>query len=249
MKNIFNYAILVLSLLMVSMTSSAENLYPQEQLAGDIGKYYPAPQFREDEGHPLRVVAYLFHPVGWLLREGVVRPVSYLFSTSETAAGIFGYKKSYGMERSSCLLTEAADCNKVIPYSLRNKKDVEAAVVEEAPVLPVPVEIVFPNVNFDFNSRKLNDAGKAKAKEVAALLEQKGAVSVSIEGHADEIGSDKYNDQLGLSRAESVKAELVSLGVSADKLSTVSFGESRPLINEKTPYARSMNRRVEVKVK
>jgi hypothetical protein len=80
------------------------------------------------------------------------------------------------------------------------------------------------------------------------MLKQDVAVKVVLEGHTDYIGSDGYNQKLGMDRAEAVRSELVSQGIASDRLATVTFGESRPVINEQTDHARAVNRRVEVHI-
>jgi peptidoglycan-associated lipoprotein len=81
---------------------------------------------------------------------------------------------------------------------------------------------------------------------VADTLKQHGAVKVVLQGHADSRGSAQYNEKLGMDRADAVRKELVALGVNNDRLSTVSFGESKPLFTEQDEWAYAANRRVEV---
>jgi OOP family OmpA-OmpF porin len=101
-------------------------------------------------------------------------------------------------------------------------------------------------VNFDFNKRTLNEQGRAVAATIAKTLSSESNLKVVLQGHTDYIGSDAYNDALGMDRARAVLAELVRLGIAEDRLSAVSFGETVPLIDEKTDAARAANRRVEV---
>jgi peptidoglycan-associated lipoprotein len=106
--------------------------------------------------------------------------------------------------------------------------------------------VYFPDVNFDFNKRSLNRVGKEKAVAVSKMINGGEPVDVELQGHADKRGSDEYNMKLGMDRAQAVKRELVSLGVPESMLSTVSFGERKPLFNEEEDWAYSANRRVEV---
>ena len=69
--------------------------------------------------------------------------------------------------------------------------------------------------------------------------------SVVIEGNTDERGSEEYNLALGERRADTVKRYLVDLGVPSARLSTVSFGESRPAVQGHDESAWRYNRRVE----
>ena len=66
----------------------------------------------------------------------------------------------------------------------------------------------------------------------------------SITGHTDSIGDNGYNMKLSQARANSVKATLVKLGVSADRLSTAGAGPSQPIATNKSLQGRALNRRV-----
>lgn len=74
-----------------------------------------------------------------------------------------------------------------------------------------------------------------------------GSSMVRIEGHADERGTDAYNQELGQRRAEAVRELLLSMGVSSNKIETVSYGEKNPLAVDSTEIAWQKNRRVELK--
>jgi OOP family OmpA-OmpF porin len=78
------------------------------------------------------------------------------------------------------------------------------------------------------------------------MLTDSPNLKVVLQGHTDAKGTDQYNEKLGLQRAESVRQELVSQGVTADRLSTVTFGETQPVYTDDTDWARAVNRRVEV---
>jgi peptidoglycan-associated lipoprotein len=69
--------------------------------------------------------------------------------------------------------------------------------------------------------------------------------SVTLEGHCDERGTNEYNFALGQRRAQSVFQYLIGLGVSKDRLSTVTYGEEQPLVDASNESAWAQNRRVE----
>jgi len=98
-------------------------------------------------------------------------------------------------------------------------------------------------INFEFNSHILTD-GYPSLLRMAELLQKHPDYRVRIEGHADVIGSNRYNERLGLRRAEAVKAFLVKYGANANNLTTATFGETQPKINDRSKEARFMNRRV-----
>lgn len=238
----FRRLILPIALSVVTGISAA---CAQEQLPLDNGleDYHPAPRYRESESHPLRIVAYALHPIGWAARELIFRPLSYFASSTPETRSIMGYREPYDFRRPSCFSArdEVPDCRQIVPFNYET-----TAKAGVAPAESDVQAIYFPDTNFDFNKRKLNALGKAKVRSVSEVLKREGGVKVVLEGHADARGSEGYNQKLGLDRAEAVKSELVSLGISADRLSTVSFGETRPLFTEQEDWAYSANRRVEV---
>ncbi|MCX5902273.1 MAG: OmpA family protein [Proteobacteria bacterium] len=115
---------------------------------------------------------------------------------------------------------------------------------------PAPVEekIVLNGIRFDFNKAVIKPEFVPVLDEAVAVLQKHPGKKVTIEGNTDAIGSDAYNMKLGQRRADSVKKYLVEKGIAADTLTTESFGESKPVADNKTKEGRAMNRRVEFKV-
>jgi outer membrane protein OmpA-like peptidoglycan-associated protein len=224
--------------------ASAQDLLPDDN---GIFHYHKSPRWRESEAHPLRIGAYIFHPIGWALREGIFRPISYLAGSSATTRSVFGFREPYDYRIGSCFEDNVPNCKDVAPYANLGKS------VESAPEMAVDTaaeqKVIFPDVAFDFDKSTLNPLGKARARQAAELLSSMPTVKVVVEGHTDYIGSDDYNMKLGMRRAESVVKELTELGVDPGRMSPISFGESRPLYTEQTDWARAANRRVQFSVK
>jgi peptidoglycan-associated lipoprotein len=80
-------------------------------------------------------------------------------------------------------------------------------------------------------------------KKKAEFLKTYSDVYTTIEGHCDERGTPEYNLALGERRAESAKSFLVDLGIEAYRISTVSYGEERPVCTEQTEDCWAKNRR------
>jgi peptidoglycan-associated lipoprotein len=99
------------------------------------------------------------------------------------------------------------------------------------------------NIYFDFDSYTLETAAQDKLREKAAWLQEHPNAVVIIEGHCDERGTDAYNLALGERRAESAKSFLVDLGVDPAKLTTISYGEEKPMDTSGTEKAWAKNRR------
>lgn len=114
---------------------------------------------------------------------------------------------------------------------------IEGAVMESS---------ALKDVHFDFDRSELTDAAREILNANAELLKKSPDVKIQVEGHCDERGSTSYNLALGERRAASVKDYLVSLGIPADKLSTISYGEERPLDPGQNEEAWAKNRRAHI---
>jgi peptidoglycan-associated lipoprotein len=99
------------------------------------------------------------------------------------------------------------------------------------------------DVYFDFDSSALGDMAKEVLSRKAEWLRMTPDASVIIEGHCDERGTSAYNIALGDRRAESAKSFLVDLGIDAEQLSTISYGEERPVDMGSNEEAWAKNRR------
>lgn len=98
-------------------------------------------------------------------------------------------------------------------------------------------------VYFDFNMYDLKDEARNSLSVQAEWLSLYKDVAVVIEGHADERGTNAYNQGLGSRRANAVKDFLVERGIEAKRIKIVSYGEARPEVSEHTEEAWSKNRR------
>jgi peptidoglycan-associated lipoprotein len=99
------------------------------------------------------------------------------------------------------------------------------------------------DIHFDFDRYDILLADAAILKENAAVLKKYHKVKIQVEGHCDERGTNEYNLALGERRANSTKNYLLSLGVSPERISTISYGEERPLDPGHTEEAWAKNRR------
>jgi OOP family OmpA-OmpF porin len=119
----------------------------------------------------------------------------------------------------------------------------------EAKPKPVAEKVTFAaDVNFDFDKATIKPAGKAKLDDLASKVGTINLEVVIAIGHADEIGTDEYNQKLSVRRAESVKAYLVSKGIEANRVYTEGKGKKQPIASNKTKEGRAKNRRVEIEV-
>ena len=99
------------------------------------------------------------------------------------------------------------------------------------------------DIHFNFDSTAILDSAQAILQEKAQYLNDNPDADAVIEGHCDERGTDAYNLALGERRADAVKDYLVNLGVDSERLSTISYGEERPIDPGKNEAAWAKNRR------
>ena len=104
-------------------------------------------------------------------------------------------------------------------------------------------------VEFDFNSANIRKESHALLKELASALKNNALANkqITIAGHTDTTGDDAYNMQLSVKRAQAVKQYLVARHkVPSAKLKVLGFGETMPVIDNKSKNNRQLNRRVEI---
>jgi peptidoglycan-associated lipoprotein len=112
--------------------------------------------------------------------------------------------------------------------------DTESALGEGGPLA---------DVFFGYDQATLSDEARATLEKHALWLQNHRDVRVRVEGHCDERGTVEYNLALGDQRAQAARDYLLSLGVSPDRLSSVSFGKERPLDPAHDEAAWAKNRR------
>jgi len=126
----------------------------------------------------------------------------------------------------------------------------EAAAAAKAKVEAEAEAKAFRLVDVYFDLDKYDVTGKNRdiIKGLGEWL-TKNKAKIAIEGHCDERGTNEYNLALGERRANSVKQYLITLGVNASRLSTISYGEEKPLCTETSEECRQKNRRAHFVVK
>lgn len=125
----------------------------------------------------------------------------------------------------------------------------ETTVVEEEPPPPPPPPppLELTKIHFDYDKYNLTTESQDVLAENARglLMEDYENVTIRIEGHCDERGSDEYNMALGEKRAATARDYLVNYGVDAGRISIISYGESRPVAMGHNEDAWKQNRRAE----
>ncbi len=126
-----------------------------------------------------------------------------------------------------------------MPVEVEKEVDEEALREEILRKVAGSVQDVF----FAFDKYNLSDMAKRKLESTASALKENSGVRVLIEGHCDERGTIEYNLVLGEKRANAAMDYLVNLGVSADRLNTISYGEEKPFDSVHSEIAWAKNRR------
>ncbi len=100
-------------------------------------------------------------------------------------------------------------------------------------------------VYFEYDQSGLSDAAKSRLVNIGEVLKEYTEVSLTVQGHCDERGTEEYNFALGERRAGAIQAYLASYGIDAGRINTVSYGEERPAIQGSSEDVWSKNRRGE----
>ncbi|NLI16682.1 MAG: OmpA family protein [candidate division Zixibacteria bacterium] len=126
------------------------------------------------------------------------------------------------------------------------KADLEGAKIER---IGEGIKITFDSgILFDVNKSTLQPQAMANLQKLAVILNKYPDTEILVEGHTDNTGSDEYNMDLSLRRAQSVSNYLASLQVLQTRIHTNGYGESQPIATNETPEGRQLNRRVEVAI-
>jgi outer membrane protein OmpA-like peptidoglycan-associated protein len=224
-------------------------------------------EYDDSQSHPLRIVAYLAHPVAFLVEWTIFRPFHFLVSGAEPLEAFFGHKphppilaepaplNNYGVRPRATKVPDTKPASRVsapdpLSESVRVVEiPVDRLVVKEVPKVVEVEKFILPAIAFRFDSAELTDHGKGEVYLAAQKLKQKSNIVIVIEGHTDNVGTEEYNQQLGMRRAQAVMKELASLGIDPERMSAASHGLTKPLIDQDKEWARAVNRRVELHVK
>lgn len=118
------------------------------------------------------------------------------------------------------------------------------------PLIPIEVNasVVLKNVFFDVNKAELKPESMIELDKVVQLLKDNPSIKIEIDGHTDNIGKPADNLTLSNNRAKAVINYFLYKGISADRLSSKGFGETKPVADNGSEQGRAKNRRTELKV-
>ena len=128
--------------------------------------------------------------------------------------------------------------------SAPDEQEMPVEKAETDPREPIPPSVVY----FDFDSVRLNTPEQEALRKKAEWLAANPDIRITIEGHCDRRGTSEYNMALGERRAAAVKAYLENLGIEADRMTGISFGEEKPANPGEGDEAHRENRRAEFRI-
>jgi OmpA-OmpF porin, OOP family len=102
------------------------------------------------------------------------------------------------------------------------------------------------NLLFDFDKAEIKPEGYPRLDAIVVILEKNPTMSVELQGHTDNVGTEAYNMDLSMRRSNSVASYLVEKGIARNRLATTGFGFKSPVALNGTKFGRSLNRRVEL---
>jgi outer membrane protein OmpA-like peptidoglycan-associated protein len=108
--------------------------------------------------------------------------------------------------------------------------------------------VTLRNVQFAYNSDVLSKNSEPELMGLLRFLQQHPLAKIEIAGHTDDQGSDAYNFNLSQRRAVAVQQFLIDAGIAQERLVAKGYGKTQPLIDQTDEGARSLNRRVEVRL-
>jgi len=147
------------------------------------------------------------------------------------------FKNIFLVVMAGLIMTACATQKKVTPGQMQGDVYTGTDTVEYL-ASGVPDRVFFAT-----NESVLTTASRETLRKQATWLRKNSGINVVLEGHADERGTREYNLALGERRANAAKDYLMTYGVSADRISVISYGKERPVDSGSNPLAWSKNRR------
>jgi outer membrane protein OmpA-like peptidoglycan-associated protein len=126
-------------------------------------------------------------------------------------------------------------------------RSASTTVTVTPPPAPRVIDHLTLHVNFDFDKATIRSADTAELQKAVDFVKKYHGYKISIEGHTDSMGSERYNQRLSERRAAAVKEHLLKHGVAdGARLKTKGYGKSKPIADNSTEKGRFENRRVEI---
>jgi outer membrane protein OmpA-like peptidoglycan-associated protein len=142
-------------------------------------------------------------------------------------------------------------------YMERQRRDFERVLADEIARGDIRIEALpddrllvgmTSSTAFDVDSVQIKPGFYSTMDKISAVVNKYGKTRLAIAGHTDDTGSEAYNQRLSEGRASAVESYLLAERVIPQRLSSVGYGELRPVASNDTDYGRTLNRRVEITI-
>lgn len=141
-------------------------------------------------------------------------------------------------------LTIGTTSQKGVNYFVKNVRIAQGAVPLYDKFL-TDGKFITTGIKFDVNKSTIKPESMGTINYVVGMMTDHPELKFSVEGHTDSDGEDLFNQKLSEARAKSVVEAMISLGISADRLTNKGWGESKPMVANDSPEGKAQNRRVE----
>jgi len=149
---------------------------------------------------------------------------------------------TYRIRATNNISVVAAEVRVTVTYNDSVTPPPPSSLINDAAWFDANMEDIF----FDVDDYSINGDARRILQENARALAERPNILITVEGHCDERGSERYNLVLGDRRANAVRDYLIMLGISANRIETISYGEERPFCNEFTEECWQLNRRASI---
>ena len=156
-------------------------------------------------------------------------------------------------EKNSVVKSDTTQVQETAPTTIPQenaKKDPSAeaakikdSAIEQSSLMGATAKSPVSDINFDFDSSAIGPDARKILNVNADFLSKNRVSAIVVEGHCDERGTAEYNMALGQRRAQETKKYLVNLGINESKITTISYGDERPLDTGNNEEAWAKNRR------
>lgn len=134
-----------------------------------------------------------------------------------------------------------------------NLKNRDKALVNSAGEIWLrPIEVsqskILENIYFDYDDYRIMTKSHTELNRLVAFLQSNPSIHIELEGHTDHMGSDAYNKQLSIKRAQTIYDYLIQAGIEVGRLTYQGYGKTQPLVENTSPENQQLNRRVAFRI-
>jgi outer membrane protein OmpA-like peptidoglycan-associated protein len=152
----------------------------------------------------------------------------------------YGKKYSYhAIAKDFIAIGKNIDLTEIKEFKEIDGDDLKLVAIKEGEKVPLN------NIFFEYAKATLRSESFPELDRIAETLKSNVSLTIEIQGHTDNVGSNESNLKLSQDRAESVRSYLLSKKLPANRVTSLGFGETRPIASNDTEEGKSQNRRVE----